>query len=96
MVVTYLPQPLPTSTLSIKKFYEKKKYMPELVYIGLLGINSKSTAYVYLAISLILGLVSIYLGFSQPKYFLGAFMFLATGWYFYAINWVDKNSGWEN
>lgn len=75
---------------------KRKSNMPELVYIGLLGINSKSTAYVYLSAALFLGLISIYFGLKQPVYFAGTAMFLAAGWYFYCINWVDKNSNWEN
>ncbi|MEP6900152.1 MAG: hypothetical protein ABJA66_00295 [Actinomycetota bacterium] len=74
----------------------RKENMPDLVYIGLLGINSKATAYVYLAIAAFVGLSSIYMGFSKPTYLWSVLMFLASLWYYYCMNWVDNNSNWDN
>jgi hypothetical protein len=74
---------------------QKKDNMPDIVYLGLLGINSKATAYVYLAITVFIGLASIYFGLSKPVYFLGIFMFVASFWYYYCINWVEKHSNWN-
>lgn len=74
---------------------QRKENMPDLVYLGLLGINSKASAYVYLGISVAVGLASIYFGLNRSIYFVGVLMFLASLWYFYCINWVDKNSHWD-
>ena len=70
--------------------------MPELVYIGLLGINSKNAAFVYLGISFLLALASVFAGFKNPVYFWGVGFFLSSFWYSYCINWVDKYSSWDN
>lgn len=75
---------------------KKTENMPDLVFIGLLGINSKTSAYTYLFISLALALVSIYLGMKNPIFYFGAFFLLASVWYFYCINWVNQNSSWDN
>ena len=74
---------------------QKKDNMPDIVYLGLLGINSKATAYVYLAITVFIGLASICFGLANPVYFFGILMFAASFWYYYCINWVEKNSNWN-
>ena len=75
---------------------KKEKGMPDLVYWGLWGINSKRTAYVFVAISLLLGIGSVAYGFKDPRAFIGAIFFIATIWYIYSIRWVDKNSTWKS
>lgn len=74
---------------------QRKNNMPEIVYWGLFGINSKAVAQMYLWIAFLLGLASIYLGLSNPIYFLGCSMFAACWWYFHSINWVEKYSYWD-
>lgn len=74
---------------------QRKNNMPDIVYWGLLGINSKSAAYLYLSVSVLLGLAAIYFGLENPRYFWGCLMFLASLWYFYTINWVEKYSSWN-
>jgi hypothetical protein len=73
---------------------KKVKNMPLLVSVGLFGINSKSTAYVYLFISLVLVIISVIMGMRNPIYFVGIGFLISAAWYFYCIKWVDKNSSW--
>jgi hypothetical protein len=75
---------------------KKKDGMPELVYWGLWGINSKLTAYLYFIICLILGLASLFYGFKEPIFFSGVFLLVAAFWYYYSIRWVDNHSSWND
>lgn len=75
---------------------KKIEGMPSLVYIGLLGINSKPVAYFYVVLSLLLAVGTVIYGFWNPVYFSGAALVLAAYWYYYAIRWMDKNAAWDN
>lgn len=74
---------------------KKKDNMPIIVYLGLCGISSKSTAYLYATLCIIIGIVSIFMGIKNPQYFYGTLLFIAAYWYFYCIKWIDKNSNWD-
>ena len=73
---------------------EKKPDMPEIVYWGLVGINKKSTAFIYLFVTIFIGLFSLIGGFIDPVFFLGTGFFLSSYWYYYSIKWVDEHSTW--
>lgn len=73
----------------------KKEGMPELVYIGLLGINSKKAAYAYAVLCIVIALGCLIYGFIEPLYFFGVPMVGAAYWYYYCIKWVDANSTWD-
>lgn len=74
---------------------KKKDGMPDVVYLGLLGINSKSVAYGYLLLSLVLALGCLIYGFVKPIFFWGVPMVGAAYWYYYSIKWIDANSTWD-
>ncbi len=74
----------------------KKKDMPEWVYWGLWGIKSRKTAWVFCWVCILLALVSMLLAlFFERKIWAGGLLFLAAGWYWASIKWVDENSSWE-
>lgn len=73
----------------------KKDGMPDVVYLGLLGINSKNVAYGYLVLSLVLALGCLIYGFVKPIFFWGVPMVSAAYWYYYCIKWVDAHSNWD-
>jgi len=74
----------------------QRKKMPEMVYWGLWGINSRLVAMAFLLGCVILGISSLIAGFVDPKMFLGTGFFLAAAWYWYAIRWADSNSAWNS
>ncbi len=75
---------------------QRKKGMPELVYWGLWGINSRGVALVFCWLCVVAGIVGTIYGFIDPRAFAGIGLFLAAGWYYYAIKWVDANSSWDD
>lgn len=74
---------------------KRKDNMPELVYLGLLGINSKAVAYFYTIFCILLSLLGLIIGFFNPWFFFCVPMLGAAYWYYYCIKWVDKNSSWD-
>lgn len=75
---------------------KRQENMPELVYWGLWGINSRATALAYLWFCVIAAIGSMFYGFFNAWAFLGMFMLVAAAWYRHAINWADQNSAWKN
>ena len=74
----------------------KTKEMPLLVYVGLWGISSRSTAFVFFWACVVLIVISGAYGFVDHRWFGGVVGFgLAGGWYLYAIRWIDKHSSWN-
>ncbi len=74
---------------------KRKENMPFLVYVGLLGLDSRGAALTFMWICTALGVFSLVLGFSHPKAFGGLLFFIAAAWYRYAVKWMDKNSTWD-
>jgi hypothetical protein len=74
---------------------KRKDNMPQLVYLGLLGINSKSTAYFYTILCIAIAALGLIIGFFNPWFFFGVPVIGAAYWYYYCIQWVDKNSSWD-
>ncbi len=77
---------------------KKKDNMPGFVYIGLLGINSRTMAYFFVILSLVLAAGCLVYAFTNPDpvYYTGLFFIPAAYWYYYCIKWVDQNSSWES
>ena len=70
--------------------------MPEIVYIGLLGLNSKAQVMFFLILSLGLAGAALILGLKNPIWLgLCPAMLGAAYWYYYCMDWVDKNSNWD-
>jgi hypothetical protein len=78
-----------------RKQMKRKENMPVFVYWGLWGIKKRFVAMCFLWVSVIMGVVSVLLGFTYPRAFFGILLFLAAFWYGYAMRWVDKNSAWD-
>lgn len=76
---------------------KRKDNMPLLVFWGLYGIRSRASArgFMWLGVFLTFALVThgVITGKGyQPSVLLFS---LAAAWYWYAINWVDKNASWD-
>lgn len=71
---------------------QRKDDMPDIVYLGLMGINSKMTAYIYLVVCVIAAIGSFVLGYPL----LGVLLVVAALWYVYSIRWVESNSSWDS
>jgi hypothetical protein len=74
---------------------KQKGKMPLPVYWELYGINSRASSLGFMWASVALALGSIAYGCIDPLAFQGAVFLVAAGWYWYAIRWADKNSGWD-
>jgi len=82
---------------------QRKEKMPMMVYMGLLGINSRRMAWSFVWLCVVLAGVSLACGYLMKLGLAGAIVagffavaFVAcAGWYWYAIKWVDTHSGWE-
>ncbi len=82
---------------------QRKENMPLMVYVGLLGINSRLLAWGFVWLCLTLAMVSLGCGFVINLGLAGAIVsavFAMTfvgcaAWYWYAIKWVDRYSAWE-
>jgi uncharacterized membrane protein YphA (DoxX/SURF4 family) len=74
---------------------KRKDNMPEFVYLGLVGINSKKVAYFYTILCIVIAALCLIIGFFNPWFFFGVAMLGAAHWYYYCIKWVDKNSSWD-
>jgi len=74
---------------------KKTDNMPDFVYLGLLGINTRATAYAYAIFCLLLSIGCLIYGFVEPIYFSGIGFVLAAIWYLYCIKWVDNNASWS-
>ena len=75
---------------------KRKDNMPELVYWGLWGINSRSAALGFAWVAVALAAACFIYGFVHPLAFLGMLFLGAAAWYWHSIKWVDKNSTWKN
>ncbi len=73
---------------------KRKENMPELVYLGLRGVNSRAVAVGLLWFCIIAGIVSAIYVFADPRAYYGLVMLPAAAWYWYAIKWADRNSAW--
>jgi hypothetical protein len=74
----------------------KTETMPLLVYLGLWGISSRTAAFNFFWVCVVLAVASVAYGFVDKRAFVGVVLFLAAAWYWYAIRWVDKNSTWNS
>lgn len=72
-----------------------KEGMPFMVYLGLLGINSRAIAQLFLIACVSVALGCLVYGFVEPIYFFGVPMLGAAYWYHYCIKWMDDNSAWD-
>jgi hypothetical protein len=74
----------------------KTEEMPLLVYLGLLGISSRSTALGFFWLCVALTVASAACSFVEHRWLGGVIAFgLAAAWYLYAVRWVDKHSSWK-
>ena len=74
---------------------KRQENMPDLVYWGLWGINSRIVALTFQWFSVLLAVGSAIIGFFVPIAFIGVIFLAAAAWYQYAIKWVDTNSSWK-
>ncbi len=74
---------------------KKKDNMPNFVYLGLWGINSRRTAWGFVWFSVALAVVSLIYGFVHPEAFVWVMFLGAAWWYLCSIKWVDNNSTWK-
>ena len=75
---------------------QRKDNMPDEVYWTLWGINSRFTAWCYAIGCLLIAIGCGIYALWQPIYLYGVFMVGASGFYIYAIRWVDKHSSWSD
>lgn len=68
---------------------------PLWVRVGLWGLPRRSAAWAFFWLSMALGIGGIIYGFSDRRFFAGALLFVAAGWYYLAIRWVDQHGGWS-
>lgn len=74
---------------------ERRDDMPELVYLGLWGIETRRAALAFMWGCIAVGVGSAIVMLRLPQAHVGVFLLLAAPWYWYAIRWVDKNSTWS-
>ena len=68
---------------------------PFLVQLGLLGLPTRTSAWVFIWLSIAIAAGCLIYGFFNPIWFLGVGMVFAALWYYLAIRWVDQNSRWS-
>jgi hypothetical protein len=67
---------------------------PWWVRLGLWGISSRRFAWMFVWLSIALGVVCIAYGIWNRLFFAGGLSFLAALWYLLAIRWVDRHDRW--
>lgn len=73
---------------------ERTDEMPEWVYLGLWGLNSRIAALSFMWICAVVGSVSLVATGRYPMAQWGAYMLLAVPWYWLSIRWVDQHGSW--
>lgn len=68
--------------------------VPFYVKIGLLGIETRKTAFAYFWFSIFLAIICFVAGFFDKRYFAGVLLLLAALWYWICIKSVDKIMKW--
>jgi hypothetical protein len=71
-------------------------HQPFWVKVGLWGLSSRTSAWVFFWGCVLVGVVSAVLGFAVAHPWLtGTSMLIAAFWYWAAIRWVDRHGGWS-
>ena len=68
---------------------------PLWVRIGLWGLATRASAWVFFWISIALALGCVLYGFVDRRFFVGGLFVLAAWWYLAAIRWVDRHDRWS-
>ena len=68
---------------------------PPLVRVGLWGLGSRGSAWVFFWGCIVIGAICSIYGFSDRRFFQGSGLLLAALWYYLAIRWVDRNGRWN-
>ena len=68
---------------------------PWWVRVGLWKISGRSSAWLYVWLSVALALACIVAGLWDRRFFAGTLCLLAALWYLLAIRWVDQHGGWS-
>jgi len=66
---------------------------PPLIKLGMWGLTSRRTAFLYFWICFGLGLISLAVALVIPWALVGTVNFLGAWWYWAVIRWVDRNNG---
>jgi hypothetical protein len=66
------------------------------VRIALFGLHRRGSVWVFVWISLAIALACVAYGFVEPVFFVGGLMVFSALWYYLAIRWVDRNSGFHS
>ncbi len=75
----------------------EKKARPFWVRVGLWGLSTRKSAWVFVWLSLGIAIVSVaYAAVSADRRFLvGASLVVAALWYYASIRWVDRHGSWS-
>lgn len=68
---------------------------PWWVAVGLFGVSGRSSAWVFVWLSVAMAVISFVIGFIAPIWFLGVGMLVSAWLYWAAIRWVDQNDTWD-
>ena len=69
---------------------------PPWVKVGLWGLGSRASAWVFFWLSLAIAAACVVYGFTNDWRFLfGGLMVFAALWYYLAIRWVDEHGTWQ-
>jgi hypothetical protein len=67
---------------------------PLWVRIGLWGLPTRRSAWVFVWLSFAIAIGCVAYGFVDRRFSVGGLMTLAALWYYLAIRWVDQHGGW--
>ena len=65
-----------------------------MVRLGLWGIPSRTSAWLFCWLSLLIAIGCVAYGFVNPHWYFGSLMVFASLWYNRSIRWVDRHSTW--
>jgi hypothetical protein len=68
---------------------------PLWVKIGLWGLPTRGSAWLFVWLSVALAIGCVAYGFIRWPFFVGGIMIFAAAWYYLAIRWVDTHGGWS-
>lgn len=68
---------------------------PVMVRLGLWGLPSRGWAWVFFWVCVVIGAGGVVYGLVNPPFFIGSILLFAALWYYLAIRWVDRHSGWS-
>lgn len=70
--------------------------MPEWVFWGLWGIDSRGVALAFVWVCLLLGIALMAVGLRYPQAWYGGILFAAAAWYWLAVRWADRHHAWDS